>query len=94
MIAFSVQDTGCGIPEDYQDSVFQRFETCPQGSQHRGAGLGLSLVKSLVELHAGDIQLRSAEGAGTTVTVLLPEHGQQVHAREPEPAQPVRQAQQ
>ncbi len=94
MIAFSVQDTGCGIPEDYQDSVFQRFETRPQGSQHRGAGLGLSLVKSLVELHAGDIQLRSAEGAGTTVTVLLPEQGQQSHAREPEPAQPVRQAQQ
>jgi signal transduction histidine kinase len=47
-----------------------------------------------VELHAGDIQLRSAEGAGTTVTVLLPEHGQQTHTREPEPAQPVRQAQQ
>jgi len=91
MIAFSVQDTGCGIPEDYQDSVFQRFETRPQGSQHRGAGLGLSLVKSLVELHAGDIQLRSAEGAGTTVTVLLPEHGQQTHTREPEP---IRQAQQ
>ena len=76
MIAFSVQDTGCGIPDDYQDSVFQRFETRPQGSQHRGAGLGLSLVKSLVELHAGQIELRSAEGAGTTVTVLLPEDGQ------------------
>jgi len=79
MIAFSVQDTGCGIPEDYQDSVFQRFETRPQGSQHRGAGLGLSLVKSLVELHNGQIDLRSAEGAGTTVTVLLPENGQAKH---------------
>jgi signal transduction histidine kinase len=76
MIAFSVQDTGCGIPEDYQHSVFQRFETRPQGSQHRGAGLGLSLVKSLVELHNGHIDLRSTEGAGTTVTVLLPADGQ------------------
>ncbi len=76
MVAFLVQDTGCGIPEDYQDSVFQRFESWPQGSQHRGAGLGLSLVKSLVELHAGEIHLRSAEGAGTTVIVLLPEDGQ------------------
>jgi signal transduction histidine kinase len=75
MIAFSVQDTGCGVPEDYQDTMFQRFESRPHGSQHRGAGLGLSLVKSLVELHAGDIQVRSAQGAGTTVTVLLPEHG-------------------
>lgn len=84
MIAFSVQDTGCGIPEDYQDSVFQRFETRPQGSQHRGAGLGLSLVKSLVELHNGQIDLRSAEGAGTTVTVLLPENGQ---ARHPDQAE-------
>jgi len=95
MVAFSVQDTGCGIPEEYQDSVFQRFETRPQGSQHRGAGLGLSLVKSLVELHAGEIQLRSAEGAGTTVTVLLPEHGQpsHTHGAEEAPA-PLQQAQQ
>ena len=76
MIAFSVQDTGCGIPEEFQESVFQRFESRPQGSQHRGAGLGLSLVKSLVELHAGHIELRSEPGSGTTVTVLLPEHGQ------------------
>ncbi len=80
MVAFSVRDTGCGIPEEYQDSVFHRFETRPQGSQHRGAGLGLSLVKSLVELHAGEIELHSAEGAGTTVTVLLPEDGQANHA--------------
>lgn len=75
MIAFSVQDTGCGIPEEYQDSVFQRFESHPRGSKHRGAGLGLSIVKSLVELHGGEIQLRSAPGAGTTVTVLLPVEG-------------------
>lgn len=82
MIAFSVQDTGCGIPEEFQDTVFQRFESRPQGSRHRGAGLGLSLVKSLVELHAGRIELHSEEGAGTTVTVLLPERGQ---ARPAEP---------
>jgi len=81
MIAFSVQDTGCGIPEDFQDSAFQRFESRSHGSRHRGAGLGLSLVKSLVELHAGRIELHSEQGAGTTVTVLLPEHGQ---ARAPE----------
>lgn len=74
-IAFTVQDTGCGIPEEYQDAVFDRFETRPQGSRHRGAGLGLSLVKSLVELHGGEVKLRSAPGIGTTVTVLLPEQG-------------------
>jgi signal transduction histidine kinase len=74
MIAFSVQDTGCGIPEEEQKHVFTRFESRSQGSKHRGAGLGLSIVKSLVELHNGVIDLRSTPGAGTTVTVLLPEH--------------------
>jgi signal transduction histidine kinase len=75
MIAFSVQDTGCGIPEADQQRIFNRFESRSQGSKHRGAGLGLSIVKSLVELHNGQIDLRSTPGAGTTVTVLLPEFG-------------------
>jgi signal transduction histidine kinase len=72
-VAFSVQDTGLGIPEEEQAAVFERFETRSQGSRHRGAGLGLSLVKSLVELHNGRIDLRSTPGAGTTVTVFLPD---------------------
>lgn len=72
-VTFSVQDTGLGIPEDEQASVFDRFQTRSQGSRHRGAGLGLSLVKSLVELHNGRIDLRSTPGAGTTVTIFLPD---------------------
>lgn len=76
-IAFSVQDTGCGIPEADQANIFNRFESRSHGSKHRGAGLGLSIVKSLVELHNGVIDLRSTPGAGTTVTVLIPEHGAQ-----------------
>jgi signal transduction histidine kinase len=71
-IAISVQDTGLGIPEEEQASVFERFQTRSKGSRHRGAGLGLSLVKSIVELHNGRINLRSTPGAGTTVTVMLP----------------------
>ena len=71
-IAISVQDTGLGIPEEEQATVFERFETRSKGSRHRGAGLGLSLVKSIVELHNGRIDLRSMPGAGTTVTVTLP----------------------
>ncbi len=71
-IAISVQDTGLGIPEEEQATVFERFESRSQGSRHRGAGLGLSLVKSIVELHNGRIDLRSTPGAGTTVTVTLP----------------------
>ncbi len=72
MIAISVEDKGRGIPEDYQESAFDRFETRPQGSRHRGAGLGLTIVKNLVELHGGSVSLTSAPGAGTTVTVRLP----------------------
>jgi signal transduction histidine kinase len=75
MLSFSVQDTGCGIPEEYQDAVFERFESRGRGAARRGAGLGLSLVKSLVELHGGAVSLRSTPGAGTTITVQLPEHG-------------------
>jgi signal transduction histidine kinase len=73
MTAFAVQDQGVGIPEEYQASVFGRFESRSQGSKHRGVGLGLAIVKSLVELHGGQIRLRSAPGVGTTVTVLIPE---------------------
>ena len=71
-MAFSVEDQGCGIPQDIQESVFNRFESYPQGSEHRGAGLGLSIVKSLVELHGGDVQLRSKKDLGTRVTVRFP----------------------
>ncbi|MEM7192880.1 MAG: ATP-binding protein, partial [Pseudomonadota bacterium] len=72
MIAFSVEDEGPGIPEDIQDTVFDRFESRTQGSRHRGAGLGLSIVKSLAELHGGTVALKSAPGQGTRFTVLLP----------------------
>ncbi len=72
-VAFTIQDTGLGIPEEEQAAVFERFETRSHGSRHRGAGLGLSLVKSLVELHKGRIDLRSTPGAGTTVTIFLPD---------------------
>ena len=72
MIAFTVEDRGAGIPEDYQHTVFDRFESRAHGSRHRGAGLGLSIVKSLAELHGGTVTLISAPGAGTSVKVLLP----------------------
>jgi signal transduction histidine kinase len=72
MIAISVKDNGRGIPEDYQENAFDRFETRPHGSRHRGAGLGLTIVKNLVELHGGTVSLASVPGAGTTVTVCLP----------------------
>ncbi len=73
MIAFKVQDEGVGIPKSQQRAVLERFVSRSQGSKHRGAGLGLPVAKSLVELHGGRLQLESEPGIGTTVTVLLPE---------------------
>ncbi len=73
MIAFSVEDQGVGIPKDQQRRIFERFESRSFGSKHRGAGLGLSIVKSLVELHEGDMRLDSEPGRGTRVTVRFPE---------------------
>jgi signal transduction histidine kinase len=71
-IVFSVTDHGPGIPDEVRDKVFDLFETHSQGSQHRGAGLGLSLVRSFVELHGGTVTLDSAIGRGTTVTCIFP----------------------
>jgi signal transduction histidine kinase len=72
MIAFTVEDRGIGIPADYQEAVFDRFESRAHGTRRRGAGLGLSIVKSLAELHGGTVMLDSTLGEGTRATVLLP----------------------
>jgi signal transduction histidine kinase len=71
-VVFSVTDRGPGIPETISDRVFDRFESHPLGSEHRGAGLGLSIVRSFVELHGGTVKLDSAVGRGTTVTCIFP----------------------
>ena len=56
-VVFSVTDRGPGIPPEVKDKVFDWFETDSLGSQHRGAGLGLSLVRSFVELHGGTVTI-------------------------------------
>ncbi len=71
-IVFAVTDCGPGIPADMQDKVFNWFESRSQGSRHRGAGLGLSLVRSFVELHGGKVRVDSIVGRGTTVTCDFP----------------------
>jgi signal transduction histidine kinase len=75
MMAFAVEDHGVGIPKEDQGRVLERFESRSQGSKHRGAGLGLSIVKSLVELHGGTMSLDSEPGRGTRVMVRFPEDG-------------------
>ncbi len=71
-IVFSVADQGAGIPPEVQDRVFDWFQTHSQGSRHRGAGLGLSIVRSFVELHGGTVTLSSEVGQGTTVVCRFP----------------------
>jgi signal transduction histidine kinase len=71
-IVLAVSDSGPGIPVDVKDKVFDWFESHSNGSQHRGAGLGLPLVKSFVELHGGKVRVDSIVGRGTTVTCEFP----------------------
>src|SRR5690606_35760173 len=73
MMVFSVEDQGVGIPKELQHRIFERFESRSFGSKHRGVGLGLSISKSLVELHGGELKLESEQGRGTRVTVRFPE---------------------
>lgn len=70
---FEIEDQGVGIPADQQSRIFDRFVSRSQGSRHRGAGLGLSVSRSLVELHGGTLELHSAEGKGTRITVRFPD---------------------
>ncbi len=68
-----VQDTGIGIIKEQIPHLFERFRQA-EGSENRsyeGTGLGLALVKELVELHGGEVTLESVYGEGTTFTVLL-----------------------
>jgi signal transduction histidine kinase len=71
-VVFSVSDSGPGIPEEVKDKVFDWFESHANGSRHRGAGLGLSLVRSFVELHGGKVHVDSVVGKGTTVICEFP----------------------
>ena len=83
-VVFKVSDQGRGIPQDILDKVFDRFQSHTVGSRHRGVGLGLSLVKSLVELHEGRILIDSAVGEGTTVTCIFPAPASLAQAKSPE----------
>lgn len=79
-VEFAVHDDGPGMPPEVLDAVFRRFEPRVNGGRRRGAGLGLSIVKSFVELHGGSVEIDSGPGRGTTVTCRFPEAPQGVRA--------------
>ncbi len=76
-LAVSVEDTGVGIGEDDLQHVGEAFfqARASYDRRHDGSGLGLSIVKGLVRLHGGDMEIRSRLGVGTQVTVRLPLDG-------------------
>ena len=70
-----MRDTGCGIPKDKLETIFQRFYQSPtrMGERNTGTGIGLDLTRSLVELHYGTITARNnSEGPGSSFVVTLP----------------------
>jgi two-component system OmpR family sensor kinase len=69
-LVLTVADTGRGIPVEDQEAVFQRFVHAP--GDHHGSGLGLTIVRAIAEAHGGHASLKSAPGAGCTVSIVLP----------------------
>ena len=69
-----VSDTGCGIPEEYQRSIFQPFFRVDKSRsrEYGGAGLGLSLVWEIADLHGGSVWVEESSDRGTTIAVELP----------------------
>jgi len=70
-VALIVADTGVGVPREDQARIFEKFERGSASSRQSGTGLGLSLVKSFIELHGGTVEMDSRPGSGTTVTCWL-----------------------
>ncbi|HEX9026833.1 MAG TPA: PAS domain-containing sensor histidine kinase [Clostridium sp.] len=73
-IEISVRDTGIGIPADKKDFIFGRFMQVDKSLKrnHEGTGIGLSLVKSFVELHGGYVELKSELNRGSEFIIILP----------------------
>ncbi len=74
LIRISVADQGIGIPDNFHDRIFQKFSQADATDTRRkgGSGLGLSIIKAIVESHGGQIGFDSAEGKGTTFHFDLP----------------------
>jgi signal transduction histidine kinase len=75
-LAFTVWDTGIGIPADKQHLIFQKFQQLesPLTRRFQGTGLGLVLTQRLARLHGGDVSFISSENQGSQFTLLLPPH--------------------
>jgi signal transduction histidine kinase len=80
-LVFKISDRGRGIPPEALEKVFDRFESNTNGARHRGTGLGLSMVRALVDLHGGRVNIDSVVGEGTVVTCVFPTQAATTAAR-------------
>jgi two-component system CheB/CheR fusion protein len=80
-VEFQIIDTGIGIPEEKLEMVFNRYEKAYENHQYQGTGLGLTIVKELVEKMGGSIYLESHVGAGTKFTLHLPVNVQEMNGQ-------------
>jgi signal transduction histidine kinase len=73
-VIFKVTDTGIGIPKNFKKHMFEKFSRAENSGLHHanGSGIGLYIVKEIVEAHKGTVSVDSKEGEGTTFTVVLP----------------------
>ena len=73
-VLISVSDQGPGVPDEERDKIFSRFESSTKGNARKGAGLGLSIVKSFMQLHDGDVYIEPANGRGAKFVCTFPEN--------------------
>ena len=71
-VLFQVSDEGIGIPKEDQNNLFESFSRASNVGMIAGTGLGLSIVKKCVDLHSGEIAVKSEVGVGTTFSISLP----------------------
>ena len=76
-VLLEVSDTGIGIPPDQRDRIFERFYQVNGSTKRRypGTGLGLALVKEIIETYGGEVSVKSEVGAGSTLAIALPVFG-------------------
>lgn len=72
-VVLAVRDNGVGIPPEYHDAIFELFRRVPEGNgSEGGSGIGLAIVKRIVETHGGEVWVDSVPGEGSVFSVRLP----------------------
>lgn len=74
LVGVKISDTGIGLTPEQSARVFERFYRADTSGQFSGTGLGMSIVKEIVEFHGGRVSLESQYGVGTSVTLWLKMH--------------------